>query len=111
MIRQELQGLANDGCSCDYDEVNVEVLDVLIKTIQIRVIKDGKIGDALQVGPDKVYNLLDLTAGVNVLLADNLVPSGKLGQIRLLLGDKNVVVGDKTYDLKTPSPTTTKIEN
>jgi hypothetical protein len=46
---------------------------------------------------------LDLT-GVNVLLADNLVPSGKLGQIRLLLGDKNtVVVGDKTYDLKTPS--------
>jgi hypothetical protein len=46
------------------------------------------IGDALQVGPDKVYNLLDLTAGVNVLLADNLVPSGKLGQIRLLLGDE-----------------------
>jgi hypothetical protein len=39
-------------------EVNVEVLDVLIRTIQIRVIKDG-IGDALQVGPDKVYNLLD----------------------------------------------------
>jgi hypothetical protein len=24
--------------------------------------------------------------------ADNLVPSGKLGQIRLLLGDKNTVV-------------------
>jgi hypothetical protein len=85
--------------------VNVEVLDVLIKDNSDTGDQGWvSIGDALQVGPDKVYNLLDLTAGVNVLLADNLVPSGKLGQIRLLLGDKNtVVVGDKTYDLKTPS--------
>jgi hypothetical protein len=67
------------------------------------VIKDGKHRRRLQVGPDKVYNLLDLTAGVNVLLADNLVPSGKLGQIRLLLGDKNTVVVGIRPILKTPS--------
>jgi hypothetical protein len=50
------------------------------------------IGDALQVGPDKVYNLLDLTAGVNVLLADNLVPSGKLAKFVCCLVMKNTVV-------------------
>jgi hypothetical protein len=91
--------------TADYDEVNVEVLDVLIKDNSDSGDQGWlSIGDALQVGPDKIYNLLDLTGGVNALLADNLVPSGKLGQIRLLLGDENtVVVGDKTYDLKTPS--------
>jgi hypothetical protein len=37
-------------------------------------------------------------------LADNLVPSGKLGQMRLLLGNNNTVVKDgETYELKTPS--------
>jgi hypothetical protein len=35
----------------------------------------------------KIYNLLDLTGGVNVLLADN-EESGFLGQVRLLLRDK-----------------------
>jgi hypothetical protein len=89
----------------DYDEVNVEVLDVLIKNNSDTGDQGWvSIGDVLQVGPDKIYNLLDLTGGVNVLLANNVVPSGKLGQIRLLLGDKNTVVkGDMTYDLKTPS--------
>jgi hypothetical protein len=89
----------------DYQEVNVEVLDVLIKD-NSDTGEQGwvSIGDPQQVGEDKVYNLLDLTGGVNILLADNLVPSGKLGQIRLLLGDGNsVVIGDIKYDLKTPS--------
>ena len=85
----------------DYDEVNVEVLDVKIKStsdtgeegwVSIGNIKPG------------IYNLLDLTGGVNVLLADNEVPSGNLGQIRLILGEKNTVVKDGvTYPLKTPS--------
>lgn len=89
----------------DYDEVNVEVLDVLIKDNSDTGDQGWvSIGDALKVGPGKIYNLLDLTGGVNVLLADNLVPSGKLGQIRLLLGDKNTVVkGNETFDLETPS--------
>jgi hypothetical protein len=89
----------------DYDEVNVEVLDVLIKDNSSTDDQGWlSVGAASQVGEGKIYNLLDLTGGVNVLLADNLVPSGNLGQIRLLLGDNNTVVIDgKTYDLKTPS--------
>ncbi len=85
----------------DYDQVNVEVLDVKIKS-NSETGEDGWVS----IGNIKpgVYNLLDLTGGVNVLLADNEVPSGFLGQIRLILGDKNTVVKDGvTYPLKTPS--------
>lgn len=85
----------------DYEEVNVEVLDVLIKNnsnsddqgwVSIGNITPG------------IYNLLDLTGGVNVLLADNDVPSGNLGQIRLLLGTNNTVKKDGViHTLNTPS--------
>ena len=85
----------------DYDEVNVEVLDVMIKN-NSDASEDGwvSIGN-IQPG---IYNLLDLTGGINVLLADNEVPSGYLGQLRLVLGDENTVVKDGvTYALNTPS--------
>ncbi|MNS75200.1 hypothetical protein D3C72_1087040 [compost metagenome] len=85
----------------DYDQVNVEVLDVKIKSTS-ETGEDGWVS----IGNIKpgIYNLLDLTGGVNVLLADNEVPSGYLGQMRLILGDKNTVVKDGvTYPLKTPS--------
>lgn len=92
----------------DYDEVNVEVLDVLIKTTSDTDDSQGwvSIGDATQVGEGKIVNLLELTGGVNALLADNMVPSGNLGQIRLLLGDENSVLlaGETTpISLNTPS--------
>lgn len=85
----------------DYDQVNVEVLDVKIKSTS-ETGEDGWVS----IGNIKpgIYNLLDLTGGVNVLLADNEVPSGYLGQMRLILGDRNTVVKDGvTYPLKTPS--------
>lgn len=85
----------------DYDQVNVEVLDVKIKSTS----DTGEEG-WVSIGniTPGIYNLLDLTGGVNVLLADNEVPSGNLGQIRLILGEHNTVVKDgETYPLKTPS--------
>ena len=86
----------------DYDAVNVEVLDVMVKS-NSNTDENGwiSIGTAIP----QVYNLLDLTGGVNVLLADGaVIPSGNLGQIRLILGDDNTVVKDGvTYPLKTPS--------
>ena len=85
----------------DYDEVNVEVLDVKIKSTS----ETGEEG-WVSIGniTPGIYNLLDLTGGVNVLLADNEVPSGFLGQIRLILGEHNTVKKDGvTYPLKTPS--------
>jgi hypothetical protein len=89
----------------DYDEVNIEVLDVMIKGNSDSG-DDGwiSIGDKTQVGEGKIYDLLKLTGGNNILLTDNLIPSGNLGQMRLILGDKNTVVIDgESFDLKTPS--------
>jgi hypothetical protein len=85
----------------DYDEVNVEVLDVKIKS-NSETGEEGWVSIG-NITPG-IYNLLDLTGGVNVLLADNQVPSGYLGQIRLILGEHNTVIKDGvTYPLKTPS--------
>nr|WP_294934214.1 DUF4382 domain-containing protein [uncultured Flavobacterium sp.] len=85
----------------DYDEVNIEVVDVMVKS-STSVDDTGWISIG-NINPG-VYNLLDLTGGINVLLADNQVASGYLGQIRLVLGDDNTVVKDGvTYPLNTPS--------
>jgi hypothetical protein len=51
-----------------------------------------------------IYNLLDLTNGINVLIASDNVPSGKLSQVRLILGANNSVkVNNVVYPLSTPS--------
>jgi hypothetical protein len=53
----------------DYDAVYIDVQDVWIKSTLDNNDGDGwvSIGDV----QPKIYNLLDLTGGVNVLLADN----------------------------------------
>ena len=49
-------------------------------------------------------NLLDLTNGVTALLGDAELPAGQYDQIRLVLGDENVVVVDGVeHDLRVPS--------
>lgn len=86
----------------DYDAVNIDVQEVLIKTATDN--DDSKGWVRLGGVTPKVYNLLELTGGVDVLLADDIVPSGFLGQVRLVLGANNTVVKDGvTYPLKTPS--------
>lgn len=51
-----------------------------------------------------VYNLMELTNGIDTLLAENEIPSGKISQIRLVLGDQNSVIdGEDSVALKTPS--------
>lgn len=86
----------------DYDAVYIDVQDVLIKTATDD--DDSKGWVSIGNVTPKVYNLLDLTGGVDVLLADDIVPSGFLGQVRLVLGENNTVVKDGvTYPLKTPS--------
>jgi len=89
----------------DYDEVNIEVLDVLIKSSSDTDEKGWvSIGDTAKVGEGKIYDLLKLTGGANVILTDSLIPSGHLGQIRLLLGDQNTVKVDGiVHSLDTPS--------
>ncbi len=49
-------------------------------------------------------DLLELTGGAELVLADEQMPVGNLGQVRLILGENNFLVMDGTeFPLKTPS--------
>jgi len=52
-----------------------------------------------------LYNLLDFTNGKDTLLADALIPPGKISQVRLILGDNNYIITNENekISLKTPS--------
>ncbi len=84
----------------DFQEVNVDIRGVEIHSSET----DNERGwQSLEVTP-QVYNLLDLTNGVETLLGSLELPGGKLSQIRLKLGENNTVkVDDQTFDLSTPS--------
>ncbi len=88
----------------DYKEVNIDVRDIMIKN-STNTDDQGWVSIGNTPTGGKIYNLLDLTGGVSLMLADTLIPSAYLGQVRLLLGDKNtVVLKDGTIQpLSTPS--------
>lgn len=82
----------------DYEAVFVDVQDVVIKY-------NGN-DDEVSIGEINagVYDLLELTGGVSVLLVDDEIPAGTVSQIRLVLGDNNsIVVDGETFPLSTPS--------
>ncbi|PNQ74897.1 carbohydrate-binding protein [Hanstruepera neustonica] len=86
----------------DYEHVFVEVVDVMVKVNDASEDDNWTSLEAINTG---VYDLLELTGGINVLLVDDfVVPSGTLNQIRLVLGDDNsVVIDGETFPLNTPS--------
>lgn len=54
--------------------------------------------------PDTVIDFLDLVNGINVIVADTIIPIGTYTQLRLVLSDDNSVVKDgETFPLKVPS--------
>lgn|SRR5690554_1010324 len=58
-----------------------------------------------------LYNLLDYRNGETVLLAGGDIPSGKISQVRLLLGDEShVVIDGVEHPLKTPSAQTSGLK-
>ena len=93
----------------DYDNVFIEVLDVMVKMDEESEEEDedeeGSSWQSLEAINTGIYDLLDLTGGINVLLVDDFqIPSGELNQLRLVLGENNTIVIDgETFDLKTPS--------
>jgi len=83
----------------DYEEVNIDIQSVEINT------DDGETGwrtlDNIETG---VYNILELTNGLDTLLASAELPAGRISQIRLILGEENSIkVGGETFPLSTPS--------
>lgn len=88
----------------DYKEVNIDVRDIMIKN-STNADDQGWVSIGNTPSGGRIYDLLDLTGGVNIMLADTLIPSAYLGQVRLVLGDRNsVVLKDGTsHVLSTPS--------
>ncbi|MCR9181473.1 MAG: DUF4382 domain-containing protein [Flavobacteriaceae bacterium] len=82
----------------DYEHVYVDVQDVVVKYSDI----EGEVSlGNINAG---IYDLLELTGGISVLLADEEVPSGNISQMRLVLGSENsIVIEGETYPLQTPS--------
>ena len=87
-----------------YEAVNVDIREVLVHTAADADEKDGG-WIPLNVMNAGVYNLLDFSNGVDTLLAEGqALPTGKISQIRLVLGDNNsLVVDGQTQALSTPS--------
>jgi len=91
----------------DYEAVNVEVVDVMIKMDDESDSENGWI--SLEAN-DEVVNLLDFTGGISKVLVDRFpIPVGTLTQMRLVLGNGNTIDIENeageivTHDLKTPS--------
>lgn len=86
----------------DYEAVWIDVEDVLINR------GDDTTGDGgweslpgVQAGD---YNLLDLVNGKDTILVDAVIPSGRINQLRLVLGDDNwITVNGEDLPLTTPS--------
>lgn len=84
----------------DYEEVNIDIREVKVNS------SDGEGEDgwkSLDVSAG-VYNLLELTNGLDTLLGTADLPAGKISQVRLVLGSENTIMDDgQIYELKTPS--------
>lgn len=82
----------------DFDNVYVDVQDVVVKYSD----SDNEVSlGQINAG---IYDLLELTGGLSVLLADEEIPSGQISQMRLVLGSENsIVVDGETFPLQTPS--------
>ena len=83
----------------DYQEVNIDIQGVEINSSTSS--SDGWKAVPITAG---IYNLLKLTNGLDMLLGKLELPSGKLSQVRLILGANNSVkIADQSILLSTPS--------
>jgi hypothetical protein len=95
----------------DYSKVLIDIRSVQIHT-------DGNANDnssgwttLSNINPG-IYNLLDFSNGKDTLLAASNLPSGRISQIRLILGENNSLVlkDGTTKELKTPSGQTSGLK-
>jgi hypothetical protein len=85
----------------NYEEVNLDVKGVEVHASNSADSTNG--WTTLNVASG-VYNVLDLTNGVDALLASARIPSGEISQIRLILGNGNTVkVDGETLPITVPS--------
>lgn len=81
----------------DYEKVLIDVVDVQVKY-------QGEEWFDLDVDYPGTYDLLELTSGVDTLLAETALPEGTLQEVRLILGSENYVqIDGELIPLTTPS--------
>jgi len=81
----------------DFDEVNIDIQGVEVNNSNNN---DGWVSMDIKKG---VYDILQLTNGLDTLLGSVELPAGKIEQIRLILGsDNSVKINGQTFDLITP---------
>ena len=81
----------------DIDEVNIDLQSILVK---------GPGGsEEIELNTNAgIYDLLDLTNGIDVIVANAMISLDEIRQVRLVLGEFNTVVVDGVeHDLKIPS--------
>lgn len=83
----------------EYDAVLIDIQDVLINRSG-----EDQGWTSLENIEKGIYNLLDLTGGVDTLIATAELDTGLVSQIRLVLGENNsLVIDEDTLALNTPS--------
>ncbi len=87
------------------DAPNLNLSEVWVDVKEIKIKMSDSSDVTLTGAHPGMYNLLDLTNGRDTLLADALIPTGRLSQIRLILGDNNYAIDNngERFDLTTPS--------
>lgn len=79
-------------------EVNVDIREVRVN------LHDDDNGWVSLNTDQGIYNLLDLQNGVDTILAQGIIPTGTLKEVRFVLGDDNSIMIDNTlYPLTIPS--------
>jgi hypothetical protein len=82
---------------CDYDNVFIDVQALELHT-------DSNGWEAITPFNSGIYDLLELSNGLDTFLASEEIAGDSISQIRLILGSQNsVVVDSMSYDLKVPS--------
>ncbi|MFY0625070.1 MAG: DUF4382 domain-containing protein [Reichenbachiella sp.] len=86
----------------DYEKVLIDIQDVQVNVSSDESDESG--WQSLENAQPGVYDLLLLTNGEEAFLGEIELPEGQLGQVRLILGDGNVVTVDgQDNDLTVPS--------
>lgn len=86
-----------------YEEVNIEIIDIQYNNSED---EEGWISLNPENGYPIKTDLTELVAGNSLLLADEIIPSGPINQMRLVLSDNNTLLiegNDQLIDLDTPS--------
>jgi hypothetical protein len=84
----------------DYQEVNIDIQGIEVNSEEGTQTSGWK---ALDI-ENGIYNLLELTNGLDTLLGSAVLPAGRISQIRLILGSNNsILVNDVASSLSTPS--------